>query len=249
MHLPLSPRRCAGILALVASFAVSCATPPQQPAIEPRSAADVALDAGRKPDVFVAFAGIVAGQRVADIGAGGGYTSEVLARAVGPGGVVYGQNSKWLLEKFAEKPWSERLSKSVMKNVVRVDREFDDPLPAEAKDLDVVVDVLFYHDTVWLKTDRQAMNQAIFDHLKPGGLYILLDHSAAAGRGVEDVLSLHRIEESIVRSEVESTGFIFVEASDAWRNAADDRTWNDSPSAAAERRGTSDRFALKFKKP
>lgn len=235
-----------------AAVSTSCASTPDAPvapAIEPRSAADVALDAGRKPEAFIAFAGVQPGMKVAEIGAGTGYTSEVLARAVTASGVVYGQNNKWLLEKFAEKPWSERLAKPVMKNVVRVDREFDDPLPAEAKDLDVVVDVLFYHDTVWLKADRAAMNQAIFDHLKSGGVYVVLDHSAVAGHGTDDVQTLHRIDEATVRSEIEGAGFVFVEESAAWRNAADDRTWNDSPMAAADRRGTSDRFAFKFKKP
>jgi predicted methyltransferase len=93
--------------------------------------------------------------KVADLGAGGGYTTELLARAVGPTGVVYGQNSKFLLERFAEKPWSARLERPVNAVVVRADREFDDPIPPEAKgQLDLVVDVLFYHDTVGLEFHR-----------------------------------------------------------------------------------------------
>lgn len=241
------------VAALLSSL--SCAsTPPPAPteaaaSSSERSDADKALDEGRKPEAFVEFAGVKAGMHVADIGAGGGYTTEVLARAVGDSGVVYGQNSKWLLERFAEKPWSERLGKPVMKNVVRVDREFDDPLPPEATNLDVVVDVLFYHDTVWLKTDRAAMNKAIFDHLKSGGVYVVLDHSAKDGSGLNDVQTLHRIEESVVKSEVLAAGFVLDGESAAWRNADDDRSWNDSPGAAAERRGRSDRFALRFKKP
>src|SRR3989442_7838352 len=81
-----------------------------------RSADDRALDAGRQPARMLAFFGIRPGARVAELGAGGGYTTELLARVVGPQGHVYGQNSPFLLERFAEKPWSERLAKPVMKN-------------------------------------------------------------------------------------------------------------------------------------
>jgi hypothetical protein len=91
-----------------------------------RSADDRALDAGRKADQLLSFCGVGPGMRVAELAAGGGYTAELLARVVGPSGRVYGQNARFFLEKFAEKPWSARLGKPVMKNVVRVDREFDE---------------------------------------------------------------------------------------------------------------------------
>ena len=152
-----------------------------------RSADDRALDGGRKPAEVLTFFGIDAGMRVAELGAGGGYTTELLARTVGPGGKVYGQNSRTLLERFAEKPWSERLAKSVMANVVRVDRELDDPFPPDARDLDAVVIILFYHDSVWLKTDREKMNRAVFAALRPNGTYGIVDHSAKDGSGANDV--------------------------------------------------------------
>jgi predicted methyltransferase len=214
-----------------------------------RSADDRALDAGRHPAELLAFIGAKPGMRVAELGAGGGYTTELLARAVAPGGVVYGQNNRFVLERFAEKPWSARLAKPVMKNVVRVDREFDAPLPPEVADLDAVVIVLFYHDTVWMKTDRARMNRAIFDALEPGGAYVVVDHSGRPGSGATETETLHRIEERVVRQEVESVGFHFVAAGDFLRNPADPRDWNASPRVAAERRGTSDRFVLKFVKP
>src|SRR5262245_16427815 len=118
-----------------------------------RSAEDRALDAGRQPARTLAFFGIRPGARVAELGAGGGYTSELLARVVGPEGRVYGQNSPFVLARFAEKPWSARLAKPVMGNVVRLDREFEDPFPPEVHDLDAVLIVLLYHDTVWMKAD------------------------------------------------------------------------------------------------
>jgi predicted methyltransferase len=211
-----------------------------------RSPDDRALDAGRHPDQLLTFIGVAPGMRVAEIGAGTGYTTELLARAVGPSGVVYAQNNKFIRERYAEKPWTERLAKPVMKPVVRVDREFDDPLPAEAKNLDAAVNVMLYHDTVWMKTDRAAMNRAVYASLRPGGVYVVVDHSARAGAGTSETQTLHRIEEKVVRSEIESAGFKLVADADFLRNPADTRDWSASPRTAGERRGTSDRFVLKF---
>jgi predicted methyltransferase len=214
-----------------------------------RSEADRALDAGRHPAELLAFAGVRSGMRVAELGAGGGYTAELLARAVGSRGVVYGQNSRLILERFAEKPWSERLAKPVMKNVVRVDREFADPLPPDARDLDVVLINLFYHDTVWMGVDRARMNRAVYAALRPGGAYVVVDHSGATGSGTKETQTLHRIEETAVRTEVEAAGFHLAATADFLRNPEDRRDWNASPRVAGERRGTSDRFVLRFEKP
>jgi predicted methyltransferase len=214
-----------------------------------RTDADRALDAGRKPATLLELIGVRPGMKVADLGAGGGYTTELLARAVGPSGVVYGQNSPLILERFAAKPWAERLARPADANVVRADLPFDSPLPPEAKDLDAVVMVLFYHDSVWMGVDRAKMNAAIYSALKPGGVYVVLDHAAKAGDGIADVQTLHRIERSVVESEVEAAGFKLQASSDAWANPADAHDWNDNPGASGERRGTSDRFALRFVKP
>jgi predicted methyltransferase len=214
-----------------------------------RSDADRALDGGRRPADMLAFFGIAPGMKVAELGAGGGYTSELLARVVGPTGVVYGQNTPAILQRFAEKPWSERLAKPVNAKIVRADREFDDPFPPEAHDLDAVLIVLFYHDTVWQGVDRAKMNAAVFAALKPGGIYGIIDHSARAGSGTEDVKTLHRIDEPVVKQEVEAAGFRLAGEANFLRNPDDKRDWNDSPLAAGERRGESDRFVLKFVKP
>ena len=145
---------------------------------------DRALDAGRDPARTLAFFGIAPGMRVAEIGAGGGYTTELLVRVVGPQGRVYGQNSPFILARVAQAPWTARLAKPVMKNVVRLDREFDDPFPADLRNLDAVLIVLLYHDTVWMKVDRARMNRAVFDALEPGGVYGIVDHSAKPGSGL-----------------------------------------------------------------
>jgi predicted methyltransferase len=89
----------------------------------------------------------------------------------------------------------------------------------------------------------------VFRALKPGGLYVVIDHSARPGAGLGDARSLHRIEESALRREIEDVGFHLERSSDFLRNPDDARDWNDSPTAAGNRRGTSDRFALAFVKP
>lgn len=210
---------------------------------------DRALDAGRRTGQLFAFFGIAPGMKVADIGAGGGYTTEMLTRVVGPTGKVYGQNNKFFLDRFAEKPWSERLARPINSKVVRVDREFDDPLPDDAKNLDAVMCILIYHDTVWLKTKRDQMNHRIFQALRSGGVYAIVDHSAKEGAGTNDTETLHRIEQKVVVAEVQAAGFRLAKESDMLRNTADTRDWNDSPRAAGDKRGTSDRFVLRFEKP
>lgn len=214
-----------------------------------RDEADRALDAGRHPAETLRFFGITPGMRVAEISAGGGYTTELLARTVGPLGVVYGHNAPFVLARFAEAPWTARLTKPVMSNVVRYDREFAEALPPDVKDLDAVLMVLFYHDTVWQKVDRERMNRMVFDALRPGGVYAIVDHSARVGSGLSDVETLHRIDEAVLKEEVANAGFRLAASADFLRNTADARDWNASPRAAGARRGTSDRFVLKYVKP
>jgi predicted methyltransferase len=93
------------------------------------------------------------------------------------------------------------------------------------------------------------MLKAVLATLKPGGVFVVVDHSARAGSGLEDVQTLHRIDERTLRDEVEHAGFRFVASADFLRNPQDTRDWNDSPKQAGERRGTSDRFVLKFARP
>jgi predicted methyltransferase len=214
-----------------------------------RSAEDRGLDAGRHPFEMLRFFAIRSGMKVAEISAGIGYTTELLARTVGPSGVVYGQNSPFISAKFAEVPWSERLKKPQMNPVRRLDRDFEQPFPPEVTDLDAIINVCFYHDTVWMKTDRGKMNRAVLRALKPGGAYFIIDNSAKSGAGTNDVESLHRIEESIVLSEVQNAGFVLIAEGNFLRNPLDERDWSASPRTAGERRGTGDRFALKFVKP
>jgi predicted methyltransferase len=209
---------------------------------------DRAIDGGRRPADFLAFLDLRPGMRVADLGAGGGYTTELLARAVGPTGRVYGQNSKAVLG-FAGEAWARRLARPVNAGVVRVDREFESPLPPEAPGLDRVVLYAVYHDLFAMKVDRAAMNRAVFAALRPGGAYVVVDSSARAGTGAADASTLHRIDEALVRTEVEAAGFRMDGSGEFLRNPEDTRDWSSAPRASGERRGTSDRFVLRFVKP
>lgn len=211
-----------------------------------RSADDKALDAGRKPEQMLAFFGIKPGMQVADIWAGGGWTTELLSRVVGPSGKVYSQN----IPKFPAKyqmiadQWHARVPR--LANVVEVAKPFDasDLLPVAPNSLDAVLINMNYHDMVGFKVDRDKVNQQIFTALKPGGVYGIVDHSAQAGSGARDTATLHRIDEKFLISEVEKSGFKLKASSSALRHPEDDRTW-----LVFKKRGQTDRFMLKFVKP
>lgn len=213
-----------------------------------REPADRKADERRKPVELLRFLALSPGMKIGDIGAGLGYTSELLARAVGPEGKVYGQNPKFVLERFAEEGWSARLAKPIMANTVRLDREFDDPFPPDLRDLDAVVNVMFYHDFEWQKIDRAAHNKGVYEALRPGGVYVIIDHSAAEGAGVTGSKTLHRVEEALVVRELEAAGFVREASADFLRNEDDTRDWNALP-WRSEREELSDRFVLKFRKP
>ncbi len=211
-----------------------------------RPADDLKLDAGRKPDQMLAFFGIAPGMQVADLFAGGGYTTELLSLAVGPTGKVYSQNIPFppKFKKVGE-TWDARLKKPTLSNVVRVQKPFDAPdlLPVPPGSLDAVVMNMNYHDLVLFKFDRANVNAAVFKALKPGGFYDIVDHSAKDGSGIQDV-SLHRIDEKFLIDDIQKAGFKLAAASSALRHPEDDRTWN-----VFKKRGETDRFMLKFVKP
>jgi predicted methyltransferase len=214
-----------------------------------RTDKDRALDAGRKPGEVFAFFKLAPGQKVGELFSGGGYSTELMARIVGDGGHVYAQNTKEVMEKFARAAITKRMAGPAMKPVTFGELPTEAPFPAEAKDLDAVICILNYHDFVWLKVDRAKANAAVFAALKPGGVYGIVDSSAADGSGDRDAETLHRIDRALVEQEITAAGFTLEASSDVLRNPDDKRDWNSSPSAAAERRGTSDRFVLRFVKP
>src|SRR5215467_3380488 len=174
-----------------------------------RTDADRQTDSRRDPSKLLVFTGALPGMKVLDMGAGGGYSTELMARAVAPGGVVYGQNPTDLPER-AKVRFDVRLQTAAGKNIVSLARPFDDPLPADLHDLDLITFFFFYHDTTYMAVDRAAMNRKLHAALKPGGLLIIADHSAKPGDGTSVGKTLHRIEESVLRREVEAAGFKLV---------------------------------------
>jgi predicted methyltransferase len=208
-----------------------------------RSEADRKTDERRDPVKLFSFVGVAPGMKVLEMGAGGGYTAELLARGVGPTGVVYAQNQPPVMERAAE-VYANRAKTPAMKNVVYVLRPFEDPLPAGVGDLDAITFFFAYHDTVHMGVDRQKMVRRLYDALKPGGVLVVADHSARAGDGIGVTKTLHRIEESALTKEIEASGFKLVATADFLRHPEDKRD------AIVFRAPTPvDEFVLKFQKP
>ena len=193
---------------------------------------------------FLAFAAPRPGMRVLDMGAGGGYSSELLARAVAPGGVVYAQNAADLPER-AKARFEARLKTPGGRNIESLVRPFDDPVPAELRDLDLITFLFFYHDTTYMAVDRAAMNGKLFAALKSGGMLVIADHSARPGDGTSVGKTFHRIEESALRREIEAAGFKLVDQGDFWRQPDDTRDFSIQPPPGRP----VDEFVLKFQKP
>jgi predicted methyltransferase len=209
-----------------------------------RMEADRTTDQRRQPEKLLAFYDVRTGMHVLDMGATAGYNTELLSRAVGEDGVVYAHNSPGMLETLVKGRLAERMKRGTMGNVVPLAREFDDPVPSNLRNLDLVTFNFIYHDTAHLGVDRAKMNRAIFNALKPGGVYIIADHSAAAGAGTSVTKSLHRIEESVIRQEVEAAGFRYVGTADFLRNPNDPRD-----AIVFKNPVPNDEFVLKFVKP
>ncbi len=208
-----------------------------------RSDADRKADRRRDPLPFLQFAGPLPGMKVLDMGAGGGYSTELMARAVAPNGIVYGQNPPDISDKL-KTIFEARLKTPAMKDAVADYRPFDDPIPPGVQNLDMITFLFFYHDTTYMKVDRAAMDRAMFAGLKPGGTLVIADHSALPGQGTSVGHTLHRIEEATLRNEVEAAGFKVVAEGNFWRNAADT---HDFPSYKPNM--PVDNFVLKFQKP
>ncbi|MBI3759006.1 MAG: class I SAM-dependent methyltransferase [Deltaproteobacteria bacterium] len=212
-----------------------------------RPAADRESDTSRQPAQVMAFFGIKPGMQVADLWAGGGSTTELLARIVGPSGKVYSQNTAFP-EKFKknEAAWQARLKEPGMGNVVEVTKPFGAPdmIPVPPNTLDVVLINLNYHDLFDVGADPEKFNAIVFKALKPGGVYGIVDNSAQAGSGTRDTDTLHRIDEDFVIKQIHKAGFRLVAFSDVLSNPKDPRT---EPFWKMDH--MQDRFILKFVKP
>ena len=206
-----------------------------------RSAADRTNDIRRKPAEVLGFIGVRPGSVALDVSAGRGYTTELIARGVGPQGKVYAQTQAPTPAALAE-----RTRNPASSNIVPVVRPVQDPVPPEvaAGALDLVTLMFNYHDLGHMGVDRARMNRAIFDALKRGGSYVIADHSGRAGTGISESGTLHRVEEAFVIAEVQAAGFRLAASGNFLRNSADPRD-RETPQPPMPK----DEFVLKFVKP
>jgi predicted methyltransferase len=209
-----------------------------------RSDADRQTDRRREPVKLLAFTGVRAGMKVLDVEANAGYSTELLARAVGPAGIVYAQDSQALIDSLVKDKFDVRAQKDAMKNVVHVIRNFDDPVPVDIGNLDLITIFFSYHDITYMPVDRAAMNSKLFAALKPGGVLVIADHSARPGDGISVAKTFHRIEESTLRREIEAAGFKLIAEGDFLKHPEDPRD-----AAVFRPKVPVDEFDLKFQKP
>ncbi len=215
-----------------------------------RSADDLQRDKSDRPADVLRLSGIKPGMQVADFFAADGYYSELLSYVVGPKGhVLLINNTPY--DKFVKDAWKERIDKQHLGNVEHVTV---DPAQMGLKDasLDAVVMIKVYHDLYWVepqsdwpKIDVPSVLDQIARALKPGGLLLVVDHSAKPGSGSSAAGALHRIDEAFMRKDFESHGFKFVRTSDALRRPDDTREQISYKEPAL---GKTDRFVYLFRK-
>jgi predicted methyltransferase len=237
------------VLISLAALAALAAAPAFKLDNSTRPATDVERDAARKPAMIVQFAKIGAGQTVVDMLPGGGYFTRVFAQAVGPKGKVVALVSDQYAKAFpkARTDIEALVAEPANANVQAAIRNLLDV--GAPNSVDRVFTAQNYHD---LKSKNlppntaEGVNRAVFAALKPGGLYVIVDHSAAKGSGLRDVDTLHRIDAAALKADVISVGFKFAGESKLLASKADDRTKNVFDPAI---RGKTDQFVYRFMKP
>lgn len=238
--------------ALALSPMAAAQTPPQTPdyaavlASDIRTAEDRARDAARHTAETLAFARIQPGQKIADMIIGGGYFTRIFSAAVGPEGHV----TAWQPAEFIgfQASYGESLTQvDAFPNVDGIRSPIG--APEFPSGLDLVFTAQNYHDLhlePFAEDTAARVNAAVFQALKPGGLYVIIDHHAAAGSDLAAADSLHRIDIEAVKREVTAAGFVLDGESDLLAVAADPRTANVfDPSI----RGKTSQFMLRFRKP
>lgn len=229
--------------------APTASAPAPNVAADPARTADVAKDATRHGPELLAFAEVKPGQRVYDLIPGGGYFTRLFSLTVGPTGKVF---AVWPDEyDKVSKPDSDVMRKMAatapFTNVVVMTqpaKAFSAPEP-----LDLVFTSQNYHDypdPFRGKVDPAVLNAAVFKALKPGGLYVIIDHSGRPGTGMKETDTLHRIDVEAVKQQVTAAGFVLEGESQLLANPADPRTSDVFDKSI---RGKTDQFVLKFRKP
>lgn len=215
-------------------------------AAEPRTAEDRERDAARHTAETLAFADVRPGQHVVDMIIGGGFFTRAFSAAVGPEGRV----TAWQPAEFIafQASYGEALEAADAIGNVDVIRS-----PIAQPEFPAGVDVIFtaqnYHDLhlePFADDTARSVNQAAFAALRPGGVYVIIDHHGSVGSGLSEANSLHRIDREAVIAEVTAAGFVLDGESDVLRDPEDPRTANVFDAAI---RGRTDQFMLRFRKP
>lgn len=235
------------VMLSASGVAVAAPTAAQTAAVadKARPEADTKRDAARMPAQMMEFAGIKPGQTVADFLPGGGYFTRVFSKAVGPKGTVYAIISEQQAANKEKPPAVNAIAADANYGNVKVVaanfQSFTLPTPA-----DVIWTAENYHDLhlTRLNLDVAAVNKAVFNALKPGGYYVVLDHAAADGAPVDVANTLHRIDPAIVKKELEAAGFKFVGESKILRRTSDDHTQK-----VFDLHDATDQFIYKFQRP
>jgi predicted methyltransferase len=208
-----------------------------------------AADVRRKPGPLILLSGMKPGDRVLDLIPGDGYWTRIFSRIVGPEGRVY---AVWPINyaRLAKGDVGKVKAMSASPDYANVTTIIEPSTVLTAPEpLDLVWTSQNYHDypdEFMGRTDPGVLNRAVFAMLKPGGVYMVIDHAAAPGRGTGDTENLHRIEPATVRAQVEAAGFRFEGSSDVLANPADPL---DVPVFDKSIRGHTSQFAYKFRKP
>lgn len=212
-----------------------------------RPAADVARDAARKPADLLAFAGVKPGDRVLDFIMGGGYVTRILAKTVGPKGLVYAYTPDEFIKFKAQYATDQQAVAKAYANVTPLNGPLGTaPLPDK---LDVAITVQNYHDMhlgAFAADTATKADAALFAALKPGGVLLVVDHVAADGSGADAPNKLHRIDPAIIKQEVTAAGFRFDGESAMYRDPADPHTASVFDPAI---RGHTDQIVYRFRKP
>jgi predicted methyltransferase len=215
-----------------------------------RPDSDTTRDANRKPEQALAFSGIKSGDKVADYVADSGYFTRLFSSVVGSKGHVYAvePTAFFKFEHFVKAVAELQGFAVTHPNVtVTIAAALEGlRIPEELDVFWISQNYHDLHDKFMGPVDTAAFNKAVYEALKPGGIYVILDHSAAPGAPAEVTETLHRIEASTVRREVEAAGFKFDSESSILANPVDPRTAKVFDPAI---RGHTDQFILKFRKP